>query len=416
MRIGLVIERFDPRRGGLEQWCVQHVRELLLRGHEVHVVTGSLVPEVGDLGFVPHLLQEARSRVALARAAEVRLRALPLDVIHDTGAGWYCDVFQPHGGSRAALTERTLRLVPRWMRPLKRHVGPWLPRYREFARLMQRQYVDDGRLFVALSRWVADDFRHYHGVPQRQIRLVYNGVDADRFSPQLRLEHRGDVRRSLGVDDRTVLLLTVAHNFRLKGVPSLLRTMSRLSAEGVPVHLAVVGGRHLRSYRQMAARCGAARAVSFVGAVDDTTPYYAAADAYVQATYYDPCSLVVLEALACGLPVVTTRLNGVSELMREGREGYVVPDPDDAAVLADRIRRLVDPRTRRTMGEAARAMALRHTFQRNVEQMLDVYREAAELRRRREERWQAGEVYFRRLEGLGRPAEEPAVPSDGVTV
>lgn len=415
MRIGLVIERFDPRRGGLEQWCAQYVRELLVRGHEVHVVTGAVVPEVRSMGFIPQLLEKAPTRVAFARAAETRLRTLSLDVIHDTGAGWYCDVFQPHGGSRAALAQRTLRLVPGWMRPLKRWVDPWLPRQRAFAALMQRQYVNDGRLFVALSRGVAADFEHRHGVPPRQIRLVYNGVDPERFSPQLRAEYRQAVRSALGVGDRTVLLLTVAHNFRLKGVPSLLQAMGRLVGRGLPVHLAVVGGRHVRRYRRMAAHWGAERAVSFVGAVDDTTPYYAAADAYAQATYYDPCSLVVLEAMACGLPVLTTGLNGVSELMRDGREGFIIPDPDDIGLLADRIHRFLDPPTRQRLGEAARALTLRHTFQRNVEEMLCVYREAVENRRRREEAWlDSGGFYVRRAVSFPGQAASPASELDGV--
>jgi UDP-glucose:(heptosyl)LPS alpha-1,3-glucosyltransferase len=172
----------------------------------------------------------------------------------------------------------------------------------------------------------------------------------------------------------------VAHNFRLKGVPTLLRAMSRLAELRLPVHLLVVGGRHLRPWRRAAARLGVDRIVSFVGLKDDTAPYYAAADVYVHPTHYDPCSLVVLEAAASGLPVITTRINGVSELLHDGVDSLLIHDRCDADELAGRTRSLFDDPLRRAMGAAARQTALQHTLGRNVEQILDVYREVLGLR------------------------------------
>ena len=382
MRIGLVVEQFDPRRGGLEQWSAQFVRRLSDGGHQVHVVAGRFGEAVHAMPIVAHRLEGAHSRLGFAEAAQRKLQSLELDVIHDTGAGWYCDVFQPHGGSRRASIEQNLMLLPRWMRPLKRAVGKWLPRYRRFDALCRRQYVDDGRIVLALSRRVAADFQRYHGVPTRQIRLVYNGVDTERFSPAGRPKHRGAIRRRLGLEDGTLLLLIVAHNFRLKGVPALLRAVARLAARRLPVHLAVVGGKRLRGYQRAAGRLGAAGAVTFIGPVDDAVPYYAAADAYVQPTFYDPCSLVVLEALASGLPVITSCHNGAGELMAEGLEGHILSDPADVDELLGRLETLFDASRRRRMGEAARRLALKHTLEKNCDQILDVYREVANRRRR----------------------------------
>src|SRR5207253_1658298 len=102
-----------------------------------------------------------------------------------------------------------------WMRPLKRRAAPWLPRYRDFRRLTARQYDNPRRIFLAISRMVAGDLQRYHGVPDEQLRLVYNGVDLERFSPAHREKHRAAVRGRLGVRDDEVLFLIVAHNFRL---------------------------------------------------------------------------------------------------------------------------------------------------------------------------------------------------------
>jgi UDP-glucose:(heptosyl)LPS alpha-1,3-glucosyltransferase len=310
-------------------------------------------------------------------------------VIHDTGAGWHCHVFQPHGGSHRALIEHNLMVLPRWMRPLKRAVSRWLPRYRRFEALMARQYVNDGRILLALSRQTLADFEQIHGVPRKQIRLGYNGVDPVRFSPEHRARYRQAVRCWLGVEESTLVLLIVAHNFQLKGVPTLLKAMGRLTAQRRPVHLMVVGGKRLGRYERAAARLGAASTVTFTGTVHDTVPFYAAADVYVHPTFHDSCSLVVLEALAGGLPVITSRLNGAAELLTEGVEGHVMPDPADVDGLLARLEPLFDPAVRQRMGRAARRLALKHTLDQNVHQVLAVYEEVV---RSRGSAWRRGAI------------------------
>jgi UDP-glucose:(heptosyl)LPS alpha-1,3-glucosyltransferase len=381
MRIGLVINRLDPRAGGVEQWTCQFARSLAAAGHEVHVVAERFADSTRQLEIVRQQVGPTRTRTAFAVAAEERLRTLSLDVIHDTGAGWHCDVFQPHGGSRQASFEQNLLLAPRWLRPIKRRLANWLPRYREFARMAQRQYARDGRIVLALSNMVAQDLKWRHGVPESQLRVVPNGVDVDRFSPATAEWMRGPVRRRLGLKRDELLLLIVAHNFALKGVATAIRATGLLIREGLPARLAVAGGQRPGAYRRLAGRCGAGDAVQFLGAVDDVVPLYAAADVYVQPTWYDPCSLVVLEALACGLPVITSRYNGAGELLTEGTEGHVLGDPGDATELAERLRALLDLDKRSRMGAAARELALRHTLADNLRQIVGVYHESTSARR-----------------------------------
>ncbi|NQU26162.1 MAG: glycosyltransferase family 4 protein [Candidatus Nealsonbacteria bacterium] len=381
MRIGLVLEQFDPRRGGLECWTARFAEQLVHRGHEVHVVARQFNLGSDAVRVIAHPLPHARSRLGFAEAAEATLRTLPLDVIHDMGAGWYCDVFHPHGGSWDSITERKLLLHPPWLRPIKRRVDRLLPRHRQYRALLARQYADRGQVMVALSQAVADDFRRFHGVAPERIRVVYNGVDTDRFSPEHRGAYRQTVRDQLGVDDDALLALVVAHNFRLKGVPTALRAVGRLVAEGRKIHLAVVGGRRLQPWRRLARRLGIGGHVTLVGPTGAAVPYYAAADVYVHPTYYDTCSLVVLEAAAAGLPVITTRLNGVAELLDDGRDALLISDPADDRTLAERLRRLFDPDLRARLGSAARATALRHPFTGNVDQLLSLYHEITARRR-----------------------------------
>ncbi len=380
MRVGLVIEQFDPRRGGAEQWTVQFAAALIARGHEVHVIARDFGAQTGGIPIVRHLLDKVRCRVGFARAAEDAIRSLNLDIVHDMGCCWHCDIFQPHGGSRHVAAHQNILSAPYWLQPFKRIVNSLSPRYRQFDALLQRQYAHDGRTVVALSRRVENDLIRQHGVPNEHIRLVYNGVDTQRFSPRNRSQSRHSLRERLGIPDDTLMLLIVAHNFRLKGVPMLLEAMAAWQHPR-PAHLVVVGGKRPQRYRRAARRLGLAASATFVGSVDDPAPYYAAADVYVHPTHYDPCSLVVLEALAAGLPVVTSHENGVSELIEDGQEGFILKKTCDSQEFLGRMSMLLDDNRRAAMGQAARRLARRHSFDRNVDELLAVYEEILRERR-----------------------------------
>src|SRR5690606_10912827 len=278
---------------------------------------------------VRHPLPAISNRYHLALAAEDVVQELKVDVVHDMGLGWACDVFQPHGGARRASFDQNLLLMPPWVRPLKRFVAPLLPRYRQFAQIERRQYARRPTRLIALSQMVARHFREHYRVDEEQIRIVYNGVNLKRFTPELQQLHRQATRDSLGLKPDEVLVLIVAHNFALKGVPSLIRAAGRSKAAGTPVKVSVVGGTSHRACQHLAQQQGEADEVLFLGPIADPRPYYAAADIYAQPTFYDPCSLVVLEALACGLPVITSQFNGAGELISPGIEGSILYDPAD---------------------------------------------------------------------------------------
>lgn len=374
MNIGLVIHHFDPNRGGVEQWSWQFAKFAVAAGHRLHVVAAGFNETCRSLGITCHNVPAKGAK--FPEAAAQRLNGLTLDVVHDTGVGWHCDVFQPHGGSRQASFEQNLLLLPPALRSWKRLLAPLLPRYRQLKELSARQCAADGRKIVAISEMVKRDLQRFDQVPEEQLRLVYNGVDLKRFQPPAaESDDRLAMRTRLGVTDQVVMLI-VAHNFRLKGVPALLRAMRRLVSQGERVHLVIAGGRRLAPWSRRVESAGLARHVTFLGSIKDPVPWYHAADIYVQPTLYDPCSLVVLEALACGLPVVTSRFNGAGELMQPGVHGHVLEDPQDDAALASCLRSMLDPRVRKEMSEAALSMIAEHPLERNCEEMLQVYADA----------------------------------------
>jgi UDP-glucose:(heptosyl)LPS alpha-1,3-glucosyltransferase len=231
----------------------------------------------------------------------------------------------------------------------------------------------------------------YHKIPEDRIRLVYNGVDVDRFRPPDSadlIQARQRLRSELGFTDEVVYLL-VSHDFDLKGLWTVMRSLRGMLADGRKAALVVVGsgtmkgkkiwgvpiGRAIDRYLRLARRWGCDRAVRFVGLQDDPVPFFQAADVYVQPTLYDACSLVVLEAMSCGLPAITSQYNGVSELIQNDVEGHVVDDPQDVKCVTQQMCSFLDASRRREAGFAARRLAEHHSATVNFEQIMEVYKD-----------------------------------------
>ena len=333
-------------------------------------------PGARDDGIVAHQLEMPRSRLERAAAIAAHLPALKFDVAHDMGIGWSADIIQPHSGSTRALWEHNLMRIPKW-----RQIRFWREkRYRELAEI-ERHQLESSAIIVPVSRMSEQHFASWHRLPANRMRVIFNGVDVERFTPESRDRFRAATRRELGLGDE-VLFLMLAHNLLLKNAETFIRAAARLAAAGAPLRVLIAGGKKPERFVRLAEKLGVARTVSFLGLVDPV-PYYAAADVFVHPTWYDPCSLVTLEASASGLPVITTRHNGASALMKNGQEGFVLDDPADVAALASRMQELLDPARREKMGAAGRAMAMEHTFDHQTTEFLELYEEIVAARQSR---------------------------------
>ncbi len=365
-----MLEHFDPVRGGLEHWTWQFAHDLLKRGHEVHVVAFDLHPETERAGFIAHQLGEMpRSRLERAEVIAQHLSTLRFDIVHDMGVGWRADIIHPHGGSTVALWEQNLLRIPKW-----RQIRFWRERrYLELAEVERRQHTQSDAVIVAVSNMVKRHFETLHHLPPERLRVIPNGVDVERFTPDDRARFREGTRQELGVRDEALFLM-LAHNLLLKNAEAFLRAAARLLHAGLALRVLIAGGKKPQLFVRLAEQLGISRAVTFLDSVDPV-PHYAAADAFIHPTWYDPCSLVTLEASAAGLPVVTTRFNGASELMSDGVDGFLLAQPADEAALAAKMTQLMDANLRAEMGAAGRAMALRHTFAQQTTQFLELYDE-----------------------------------------
>lgn len=260
-----------------------------------------------------------------------------------------CDIFRAGDGAHAAWLEARARVLPGWRRVAQR-LSPW-HRYilAQEARMLRHPRL---KAVICNSAMVREDMRRFHGLPEARLHVIHNGVDGERYSPALK-EHRAAVRAGLGIDPDAPVFLLVGSGFERKGVGPALGALAAMASRGA--HLVVVGrDRHEARYRRQAARLGVADRAHFAGPQPDPRPFYGAADAFVLPTLYEPFSNAVLEALASGLPVITSTRSGAAELIASGRNGFVC-DALDVATLAGHMDALAAPGAAAAMTQPARA-------------------------------------------------------------
>jgi UDP-glucose:(heptosyl)LPS alpha-1,3-glucosyltransferase len=291
-----------------------------------------------------------------------------------------CDIFRAGDGVHAtwlALRARARGLSAR----LQHAISPW----HRYTLSAERRVFANPRLKAVIcnSRMVRDDIARRFSVPEDKLHVVFNGIDLEAFSPSLRQTSRQAVRLRLGVDDSTPVILFVGSGFERKGLRVLidaLAVMRERSAE-----LWVVGrDKHADRYQARARRIGVGHRVRFLGPQVDVKPYYGAADCFALPTLYDPFPNAVLEAWACGLPVVTSDSCGAAELVDPGRNGYVC-DALDPAELARAMDALCATENAETLRDAARATALPLANSAMAARLGELYRRLVEEAGRRED-------------------------------
>ena len=215
------------------------------------------------------------------------------------------------------------------------------------------------RAVICNSRMVKDEIHTWFQVPDETLHVIYSGVDTQRFHPALRERHRAAFRAEQRIPDAATVFLYVGSGFERKGVAPLIKAFSTLPDTA---YLVVVGNDKRKThYETLADQCGAAARIRFLGALKDVTPCYGAADVFVLPTLYDPFPNVILEAMASGLPVITSTKSGGAELIEPGKSGYIC-DALDIDALAGHMRSLLVQDRHTEMGRMAREIVLPYTF------------------------------------------------------
>ena len=358
---------------------------MLLRasGHEVTIVCRSHAraphPKVRFVVLRPFAIGAAWRMWSFARAVEALVERERFDVVYGLGRTWSQDLLRLGGGSQqtylelahAATRTRAERLLG---------LG-WLKQRTILS--IEKRALRPGAAWrvVVNARQVKQDIAARFALDPGQIEVIYNGVDIERFHPRLRAREGKALREAWGFTQEHTLILFLGSGYGRKGLGSVIDAFPAVARARPNSRLVVVGFDSAQSdYEARAARLGLAASVRFLGGRTDAPACFAACDLYVLPTRYDPFANSTLEALALGLPVITSDANGGSELLHEGVDGSVLPAACELAVLERAMIAWSDPERLRAAAPAARALAETHSHHRAMDQSTELIERCASQR------------------------------------
>lgn len=391
-----VISPFLDRRHGTERCIIEQLERLAAQpGVEVHLYSQRVEDIAGVVRYRssssdrilwhkipairgPHLLGYVWWFLAnhLLRLWDSRIRGLKFDLLYSPGINTLdADAIAVHIVFHAFYDEVREQLKFRktpivgWPRLLHR-----LLYYQLIMALEQVIYRRQAVSLNSVSRLVACQLHKYF--QRTDVRVIPNGVDTVQFSSQSRAEQRALARVRFRLSPPDFALLLIGNDWKKKGLDCLLQSMA--SCAELNLKLLVVGSDQRGEYERVVGHFGLADRVFFLEPSSDVIQFYAAADAYVGPSLEDAYGLPVLEAMACGLPVIASSRAGVSEIIVHRKNGMILHNPQDSEELAKVLRELSsNPGLCQTMGREAALTAGQQTWERNVTTLWEFLNQAA---------------------------------------
>jgi UDP-glucose:(heptosyl)LPS alpha-1,3-glucosyltransferase len=323
------VRRGYSQSGGAEAYLKRLAAGIIKAGHDVQLVTTSDWPEdQWPFGSIKRL--RATTVIGFADELEQTRPRLQCDVLFSLERVWNCDIYRAGDGVHRAWLSRRRKFEV----PLKQFVRGASRKHRDLLQLEESLFErrKAGRV-IAASQMVVNEVIDLYGYPADRIDLVRNGVPLDkfRFDPGLREQSRAE----FNLKQDHVALLFVGSGWERKGLLFAIEAMAL--CKNRKLRLLIAGRGDARRYKTTRLRFWREDPVRFLGEVADLASLYAAADIFILPTIYDPFSNACLEALASGLPVITTRSNGFSEIVEDGVHGSIVDTPANLVGLRDAI-------------------------------------------------------------------------------
>ncbi|MEO6786719.1 MAG: glycosyltransferase family 4 protein [Chthoniobacteraceae bacterium] len=352
MRIGLVRRGYSAS-GGAEAYLSRFADAARAAGHEPVLICGSEWPREAW----PHEMAVVVGKTpqGFADRLEERRESGGWDVLFSLERVWACDVYRAGDGVHAAWLERRAEFEPAWrgwFRKLQR-------KHREIMELECALFTGGARRVIANSQMVKDEIISHYGTPAEHVTVIHNGVPIHAAEPGMREK----IRAELGIAPAEYVALFAGTGWERKG---LRYAVAAVNALKIPVTLLVAGRGESRGLR-------ASNRVRFLGSLpgERLRAMLAAADVFILPTLYDPFSNACIEALADGVPVITTTANGFAEIIERGVEGDAVP-PGDTRALVNALTAWADPARREAVRPRLLEKAAHCSVEENLARTLEV--------------------------------------------
>ena len=378
-KIAIIIERANTALGGAERSVFELETALSRLGFDAHILAAKGQANAKNI----HILCRNRlgKRVCyftFEKALKKHLSENQYCLIHSVLPFDFVDVYQPRGGAYAeSILRNTASYQNKLLEFYKRLTA--FANYRRTILLQAERKLarqPDGPVIAALSDYVVEQFKRHYGTSKERMVVIPNGVKTDKQintgqAERLRTQILAEL--NLKEADNPALFLFAANNFRLKGLAVLLKAMAvaaNYNSERKS-YLVVAGNGKIHKYRHIAKRLNISKKVVFLGHIGHIQNILSVIDIAILPTFYDPSSRYILEALAAGKPVITTRYNGATDLFVNNRHGKVIDAPEDIPALAEAIVYFTDTNN---IEKASQAIA-----EDNIEEKISIRRAAKQL-------------------------------------
>ena len=367
LTLALVRQRYTMD-GGAERYLARTLSTLQNRGVNIVLVTRLWQPvqSVQVLPCNPFYLGSLWRDWGFACRACKILAQHTVDLVQSHERLACCDIYRAGDGVHREWLKQRRRALG-WWGKLRLALNP----YHYYVRFAEKRLFNSARLRAVIcnSQMVKDEIIRYFSLPEHKLHVIYNGVDSGQFHPGLR-DMRAATRARYAIPADAVVFLFVGSGFERKGMRILLEALAGLPEAA---HLLVAGkDKKMHGFISQAEKLKVSGRVHFAGAQQDVKPFYGAADVFVLPTLYDPFPNVVLEAMASGLPVITSTKCGAADLIQKSDSGLVC-DALDKANLVAAMCALLDPDYAGKLGKSARLAVEPISYEAMSRQLLKVY-------------------------------------------
>jgi UDP-glucose:(heptosyl)LPS alpha-1,3-glucosyltransferase len=354
MKIALVILHADPMRGGAERYTFDLATALKNRGHDVSLLATTFadVPaNIHTISLSSTGFTRTRKYLRALDSLDQHLATNSYDIVHAMFPVRQCDVYHPHAG---LAVDAKMDLFN--------------PRRRAMAQV-ESELLNSANppRVLCLSEYVKKSVKQVYSLDDAHLPILFNAVNLERF----------DSTKCATKNDGEIIALMIAQDFARKGLRETILALAKVPENRLVLH--VVGKQRIIEYQKLAISNGVQNRVRFLGPSSDIVPNYCAADFFVLPTKHDPCSLVVLESLAMGVPVISTRFNGACEIITDAIHGFVLSDPKDIDAIATSMQRMLDGRMRARMSAACLELRPQLSFEHHLDRLLEIYSTAKKV-------------------------------------
>jgi len=323
----LFIKNFSPK-GGVESFCYRFREFLLSKGYRPYVVcasnTSSIEKDIIETGYL-RAGRFTKTWSYLSRSQKILSQIPPNATSMSFGSIPGCTIFRT-GGVHKNFLKKSIKGYP-GIKGIRKRASRSINPINYYNPVIDNLIYNNKntKFFISISKMAADEIKSCYNISEEKIRTIPNGVDTLQFNTDARNRNRTHARSIFDLSEKDNVIGFSSTNFELKGLGSLIETLSTLPDS---YKLLIAGNRNPEKYKKLAKKLHVEKRISFLGYVKDMPQFYSALDLLCHPSAYDTFGSVVAEALAMGLPVITTKNVGAASLITEMVNGHTIEMQD----------------------------------------------------------------------------------------